>query len=113
MADEYDAAKSAGRMANAKRAHDDVIASVYRAQADALLIESRAKSRLADEYDAAQERGEVAKSGQRNDLVVDDNEVKPTAADLGLRRDEIHEVPIFSSLALKIKSGYRLMRRRG
>jgi hypothetical protein len=35
----YDAAKSAGRMARAKAAHDEVIAAVYRAQADALLIE--------------------------------------------------------------------------
>lgn len=88
----YDAAKLAGRMARAKRAHDDVIGAVYRAQADALLIEARAKARLADEYDAAQERGEVAGSGYRSDLVGDDNEVrKPTASDLGLRRDEIHE----------------------
>jgi hypothetical protein len=36
-----------------------------RAQADALLIESEAKRRLADEYDAAQERGEIAKQGQQ------------------------------------------------
>ena len=56
----YDAAKSAWRMARAKRAHDDVLAAVYRTQADALPIEARAKVRLADEYDAAQERGEVA-----------------------------------------------------
>ena len=38
-------------------AHDDVLGAVYRAQADALMIEARAKMRLADEYDAAQERG--------------------------------------------------------
>jgi hypothetical protein len=87
----YDAAKSAGRMAKAKGAHDVVIAAVYRAQADAAVIEARAKIRLADEYDAAQERGEVAMSGQRSDLVADGNEVKPTTADLGIRRDEIHE----------------------
>jgi len=49
--------------------------------------------RLAEEYDVAQDRGKVAKSGQRNDLVVGRNEVKPTAADLGLRRDEIHTAP--------------------
>jgi hypothetical protein len=47
--------------------------------------------RLADEYDGAQERGEVGKSGSRSDLVGDHNEVIPSAADLGLRRDEIHE----------------------
>lgn len=89
----YDAAKSAGRMARAKRAHDDVIGAVYRAQADALLIEARAKHKLADEYDAAQERGEVA-TRQNNPgsagHVVDGN-MPTTAADIGLRRDEIHE----------------------
>jgi len=38
--------------------------------------------------DAAQARGEVHRhGGQRTDLVVGDNEVAPTAADLGLRRD--------------------------
>ena len=43
--------------------------------------------RLADEYDAAQQRGEVAGHGR--------SKVEPYnltfAADLGLRRDEIHE----------------------
>ena len=89
----YDAAKSAGRMARAKKAHDDVLAAVYRAQADALLIEARAKMRLADEYDAAQDRGEVAGADSgRPKSVASDNAYQPaTAADLGLRRDEIHE----------------------
>lgn len=88
----YDAAKSAGRMARTKKAHDDVIAAVYRAQADALLIESRAKLRLADEYDAAQERGEVATDGKPKTVVGSNGYTPPaTAADLGLRRDEIHE----------------------
>lgn len=43
----YDAAKSAARMAKAKQAHDDVIAAVYRTQADALEIEALAKRRVA------------------------------------------------------------------
>lgn len=83
----YDAAKSAGRIAKAKKAHDEVLAAVHRAQADALLVEARAKMRLADEYDGAQDRGEVAGIGanqHRNEGVVDSNT-------LGLRRDEIHE----------------------
>lgn len=83
----YDAAKSVGRMAKAKAAHDDVIAAVYRAQAHAAVIEARAKVRLADEYDEAQKRGEVAGLGanqHREEGVVDANT-------LGLRRDEIHE----------------------
>ena len=86
----YDAAKSAGRMARAKKAHDDVMGAVYRAQADALLIEARAKHRLADEYDAAQERREVAGHGGGRNFKVADINVEPTAADLGIRRDEIH-----------------------
>lgn len=84
----YDAAKIAGRMAKAKKAHDEIITAVYRAQADALEIESLAKRRLADEYDAAQERGEVAGSGQYSRSA---SEHLPTADDIGLSRKEIHE----------------------
>lgn len=57
-------------------------------------IRARAEKRLAEEYDAAQERGEVAtgSTGRGDKIVGDHNDVKPaTAADLGLRRDEIHE----------------------
>ena len=65
-----------------------------RMQAQALRIEARAKERLADEYDAAQERGEVATHGgadrgNQHANVADRNVA--TAADLGLRRDQIHE----------------------
>ena len=87
----YDAAKSFSRMEQAKRAHDTLIAEVYRAQANALAIEARAKMRLAEEYDAAQDRGEVAGLGanqHRDEGVVDANT-------LGLRRDEIHEARQF------------------
>jgi len=83
----YAAAKTAGRMARAKEAHDTLLAEVYRAQADALLIEAQAKMRLADEYDAAQEAGEVAGHGRSK---VEGDNVTSTA-DLGIRRDEIHE----------------------
>ena len=86
----YNAAKSAGRMKAVKDAHDDLLVKVYRAQADALIIESQAKVRLADEYDVAQERGEVASNGRRK-TVENDNGFPPTASDLGLRRYEIHE----------------------
>ena len=44
--------------------------------------------RLAEEYDAAQERGEVAAKGWKSGV---DKSNTTTAADLGLRRDEIHE----------------------
>lgn len=66
--------------------------TVYRAQADALEIESMAKRRLADEYDAAQERGEIAKGSVRTDIVPEQNDVRPaTAAEIGLSRKEIYE----------------------
>jgi hypothetical protein len=46
----------------------------------ALLIESRAKMRLADEYDDAQERGEV-RTRADNQHIPDQN--KPSVAELG------------------------------
>jgi hypothetical protein len=88
----YDLAKRAARLRNAKAAHDDLVAAAHRAQADALEIEAAAKRRLADEYDAAQARGEVARGSVRTDIVAGPNDVRPaTAADLGLRRDQIHD----------------------
>ena len=84
--DAYAAAKMAARMGKAKSAHDTVVAAAHRAQADALEIEAGAKRRLADEYDAAQERGEVmGKLRSHAELT------KPTAADIGLSRKDIHE----------------------
>jgi hypothetical protein len=81
-------------MEQAKRAHDTLIAEVYRAQANALAIEARAKMRLAEEYDAAQDRGEVQKLGGQLPRGVDVHNT-PSAADLGIRRDEIHEARQF------------------
>ena len=87
----YDTAKRAARLAKAKGAHDELIAAAHRAQADALEIEAQAKRRLADEYDSAQERGEIAGHGGGRNFKVGDSYVEITAADLGLRRDEIQE----------------------
>ena len=89
----YDAAKSAGRMARAKQAHDSLVADVHRSQANALAIRARAEMRLAEEYDAAQDRGEVRSNGERGKAVGNHNGFSEhaTAADLGIRRDEIHE----------------------
>jgi len=88
----YDVAKRTARLQRAKNAHDDLVAAAHRAQAHALEIEARAKRRLAGEYDAAQARGEVAKAGQYERANVENDNVCPaTAANLGLRRDQIHE----------------------
>jgi hypothetical protein len=83
----YDIAKKTARLARAKSAADEVVKAAYRAQADALDIEARAKRRLADEYDAAQERGEVARTGDNQH----NREVVPNGSDLGLTRKIIHE----------------------
>lgn len=90
----YDLAKRTARLQRAKSAHDDLIAAAHRAQADALEIEAVAKRRLADEYDAAQARGDVATRQHNPGSVghVGGGDMPPaTAADLGLRRDQIHE----------------------
>ena len=86
----YDAAKKAARLGKAKKAHDELIAAAYRAQADALAIESEAKHRLADEYDAAQERGELATQhdGPRHSKP---ERQKPTLADVGLTKKNVFE----------------------
>lgn len=89
----YDTAKRAARIGKAKQAADDLIATAYRVQADALEIEAGAKRRLADEYDAAQERGEVAsRGGERSGR--EHSPAAPAAADVGLSRKDIHEARI-------------------
>ena len=89
----YDAAKSAGRIARMKEAHDDLIQKIYRSQAQCVIIEGEAQARLADEYDLAQEKGEVQKAGgARNFILADhENEIKPSAADIGLTHDQIYQ----------------------
>ena len=66
------------------------ISAVYRAQADALEIESLAKRRLADEYDAAQERGEV-RTRADNDASSTPEEAKISVSELGLTHKDIFE----------------------
>lgn len=59
----YDASKAMAKMARARGAHDEVTASAYRAEADALEIRAMASKLLAEKYEEAQERGEVARPG--------------------------------------------------
>jgi hypothetical protein len=86
----YGAAKVAARFAKAKKAHDDLLSAVYRAQADALVIEAQAKRRLADEYDAAQERGEAPRRGSANRHVKKEERVH--VHDLGFTHDDLHDI---------------------
>jgi hypothetical protein len=92
----YTAAKTMGRLARAKKAHDELIAVAYRTQADALEIDAKAKRRLADEYDAAQERGDVQAQGGGNrpksvEVAGDDFYARPIAGDIGLDKHQIRE----------------------
>jgi hypothetical protein len=65
-----------------------LIAKARQLQADALLIETRAKMRIAAAYDAAQAAGEAAKQGRPKN-VPDENVF--TLAEAGLSRKEIHD----------------------
>jgi len=93
----YDAAKSAGRMARAKQAHDRIVAKVHRSQAHALAIRARAEMRLAQEYDDAQGRGEVASLGgnRGNQFASVSRGNAATSSDLDLARKDIHEARQF------------------
>jgi predicted Rdx family selenoprotein len=86
----YDQAKAAAAFGARFDAAARLVEKARRLQGDALLIEARAKVRIADEYDAAQAAGQVGVKGQRTDLVPDGNKV-PTADDVGLSRKEVHE----------------------
>jgi hypothetical protein len=89
----YDAAKSAGRIARMKEAHDDLLAKIYRSQAQCIIIEGEAQARLADEYDLAVKDNKVqGHGGARNFKVGDDHlEIKPSTFDVGLTKEQIYQ----------------------
>jgi len=87
----YNAAKLAARLHKIKDAHDVVLAACRRAQADALVIETRAQCRLADEYDAAQQRGELRTKGGDYTSKVPNENLAPTMAEIGLDKKQVHE----------------------
>jgi hypothetical protein len=86
----YDDAKSAVALAERFRAGSALVDKARRLQGDALLIETRAKIRLADEWDAAKDAGLISKGGRPTEKPVD-VENGFSAADAGLDRKEIHE----------------------
>ncbi|TCN30315.1 SAM-dependent methyltransferase [Sinorhizobium americanum] len=84
----YDQAKLAAQYGERFKAAEKLVGKARALQADALLIETRAKIKIAREWDAAQEAGTGSKGG-RPKTVPDGNSF--TAADTGLSRKEIHE----------------------
>lgn len=101
----YDEAKKAARLAKAKGAHDTVITTIYRVQADGLEIEAAAKRRLADEYDAAQAAGEVKTkadnqhaSSKREEAASEPRGWKPATA--CRRHAGVHRPPPHQTISL-------------
>lgn len=81
------AAKLARRGGERFAAAEQLIAKAHRLQGEALLIEARAKIRLADEWDAAEQAGHTLKGRPKS--VPDGNAF--SAAEAGLSRKEIHD----------------------
>ena len=80
----YTAARTAARLAKAKRAHQDVVAAAHHVAADALDIEALAERKLAEQYDRARKAGEVRQHGGDRSKSPDQGLDRPTMADLGL-----------------------------
>lgn len=83
----YDQAKAAGHYAARFDAAEGLVAKARKLQADALLIETRAKMIVATEWDAATEAGQTNKGRPKS--VSDGNTL--TTEDTGLSRKELHE----------------------
>ncbi len=86
----YDQAKAAAGYAKRFKAAEGLVTKARRLQADALLIEARAKMRMAADYDAAQEAGVVRRPGERGKAIPDENS-SSTVEDLGLSSKDVHE----------------------
>ncbi|CAN7429571.1 SAM-dependent methyltransferase [Rhizobium rhizogenes] len=84
----YKQAKTAAEFAEQIGATEKLVAKARRMQADALLIEARAKILIADKWDEAQAAGK-ASTGGRPKTVSEGNGF--TSQDTGLSRKEIHE----------------------
>jgi hypothetical protein len=97
----YTAAKHAARLRDVKAAADTVIAACRKAQADALMIETQAKCRLADEYDAAQARGEIRKAGQPQKRIFPQQNNSLGPEDFDLDAKQIHEARIIRNAEKK------------
>lgn len=89
----YGDAKLAARAADRLKASRGLVGKALQLQGDALLIEARARIRIADEWDAAQAGGQISRGGrpkvEDGKLVSNGNGF--TAADTGLSRKDISE----------------------
>ncbi|BAB54373.1 hypothetical protein [Mesorhizobium japonicum] len=83
----YDQAKAGAAFAARFGAADRLVRKARQLQGDALLIEARAKVRLADEYDAAQAKGEASKGRPKT---IPDGKTF-TQEEAGLSAKDVHE----------------------
>lgn len=84
----YDQAKAAAGYAARFDAGERLVAKARQLQGDALLIESRAKIRIAEEWDSAQAAGLAQTRGRPKNVEASD---VFTAEQAGLTRQDIHE----------------------
>jgi hypothetical protein len=84
----YDNAKAGAAFASRVKAGEQLIGKARRMQADALLIESRAKIALANQVDEAQSAGMIAGKGRPKNI-PDENIY--TLEDAGLTAKQLHE----------------------
>jgi hypothetical protein len=84
----YDQAKAGAQFAARFGAAKRLVGKARQLQGDALLIEARAKMRLAAEYDSAREAGQAAGKGRPKNI-PDENVF--TQAEAGLSAKDIHE----------------------
>jgi len=88
----YDQAKAAAQFAERFGAAERLVGKARRLQGDALLIESRARIRIADDVDAAQAAGTIARRGGDHSGKIPDGNVAPASlADVGLSAKDVHE----------------------
>jgi hypothetical protein len=87
----YDTIKHFSKL---KHAHETIVETCHRMQADALMIETRAQCRLADEFDAAQKRGEIQKAGGRRGnqfgIITDENNASKVT-EIGITSKQVFE----------------------
>lgn len=84
----YDNAKAAATFASRVKAGEQLIGKARRMQADALLIESRAKIALANQVDDAQASGMMASQGRPKNIPVEN---VFTLEDAGVTAKQLHE----------------------
>ncbi len=87
----YDTADAAARFARRMRAGQQLVDKARRLQGDALLIEARAKIKLAADHDAAQAAGLIPGHGGDRKSKISKQNLDPSLADTGMTPQQVFE----------------------